>query len=96
MLLAKRLRELNVKILVNTFINEITKSGVEVIDRNGKSIIKGDTVVIACGVKPERKLVDQLTGKVKNLHVIGDCASEHINYRLRNAIHEGSSIAREI
>jgi 2-enoate reductase len=96
MLLTKRLKELKVKIFVNTFINSISEEGVEVIDKSGKHTIKTDSVVLALGVKPEGKIAEYLKGKVKYLFVIGDCAQTNIDYRLRNAIHEGSRVAREI
>jgi 2,4-dienoyl-CoA reductase-like NADH-dependent reductase (Old Yellow Enzyme family)/thioredoxin reductase len=96
MFLLKRLKELKVKILTNTFIDSVTKEGLTVIDKSGKRLIDADTVVLALGVQPEVKLAEKLKGKVKNLYTVGDCAEWDIEYRLRNAIHDGSRIAREI
>jgi 2,4-dienoyl-CoA reductase-like NADH-dependent reductase (Old Yellow Enzyme family)/thioredoxin reductase len=96
MLLVKRLRELKVSIITNTFIDSITEDGVVVIDRSGKYIIEADTVVLALGVQPEAELAEQLKGKINKLYIIGDCSKPQIEYRLRNAIHEGSRVAREI
>ena len=67
---------------------EITDNGITVHDRRGeKSMIKGDTVVLATGFTPNRRLFDALA-QLPDLEVyaVGDCVEPRMIF---DAIHEG-------
>ncbi len=52
---------------------EITDQGVNLISRDfERKSVEADTVVISVGLKPERKLYDELVGKIPHLYLIGD------------------------
>jgi len=90
----KKLRELNVNAFTETHTREITEEGVIVINKAGnKCLIEADDVVLAVGYKPNNKLVKELQGQVGLLYAIGDCVKPR---SVREAIHEGSRVAREI
>jgi hypothetical protein len=64
------------------------------VERDGeKFVIRAEAVVLAVGLKPKRELADKLEGRVKEIHVVGDCAGVR---RMRNAIHEGARAGREV
>ena len=75
--LFKLLAENGVSVLTNTSLARVTDKGAAVVNqfRRYEAELPADTVVIAMGLKPERGLVKALEGKVKELHVIGDCES---------------------
>jgi hypothetical protein len=50
-------------------------------------------VVLALGMKPNKRLMEDLKSKVSKLHKAGDYKKPG---RIRNAIHEASTLAREI
>jgi len=91
MMLFKMLNESSVNILTNVKVSKITDEGV-VIQKNGDSqIVKANTVVLAVGLKAQRKLSDDLEDKLQAVHVVGDCVEPR---KLMNAIWEAYSIAR--
>ena len=82
----------NVEILTNTSVEKITSNGVHVIDKEHKRrSIKADTVVIATGAKPNKKVQDELQGLAGELYLAGDCL---VPCNIRLAIHQGSMIGR--
>ena len=67
-----RLRRLGIRMERNARAVEITAEGVK-ISRNGDTeFFEGDSVVLAVGMKPNRKLAQDLEGKIAELFVIGD------------------------
>jgi len=85
--LQRLLAESNVRIMVNTAVEQIRKDEVVIRDRFGcKATIPTDTVVLAVGRIPNSELEEQLRGKAKELRAIGDCASPR---KIGDAIHEG-------
>ena len=52
-----------------------------------------DTVVTALGHDPETALADELSGHIKDLHLIGDCLSPR---SVEEAVLEGLQIAAQI
>ena len=85
----------HMKIETNTKLDEITEDGIMATDREGrKTKIKGDTVVLALGLKAESKLFDDLTS-LPDLEVysIGDYAEPR---NLYHALHEGNLTARNL
>lgn len=73
--LLTRLREKGVTLITGIKkFREITREGLRIIDKDGKEqLIKGDTVVYAVGMGPNKDLVKALEGKPFSLYVIGDC-----------------------
>ena len=84
----KIIAELPVEICTGVRLDEVTDKGVVVSDRfAAKSTIKGDTIAIAAGFKPNLKLWEELS-QIPELEVyaIGDCVEPRTGY---DAIHEG-------
>ena len=91
--LFKFFAELSVKVCTGLRLEEVIDEGVVVSNNLAvKSTIKGDTVVIATGFKPNRKLWDELS-QIPELEVyaIGDCVEVRTSY---DTIHEGHLVAR--
>ncbi len=92
--LLKLLTEANVEILTDTMVLEITDEGIATADKYGKrSIREADTVVLAVGLKPDRKLLETLKDKLPKVYAIGDCVEPR---KVINAIWEGFRTARLI
>jgi len=84
----KILAELPVEVRTGQCLEEVTNDGITVrCGLTAKDTIKGDTVVIATGFRPNRELWDELS-QIPELEVyaIGDCVEPHTGY---DAIHEG-------
>jgi len=87
MYLLKLLADANVKILTDIIVSEIIDQGITIVDKYGRrSTLSADTVVLAVGLEPDRKLLEALADKVPELYAIGDCAGPR---KLLNAIREG-------
>ena len=84
---------LGVDVITSAEVKGIIPSGVELIKNGERQTIAADTVVIAVGTYKDDKLYQKLKGKVPELFVIGDSKEAR---KALDAIHEGSSIAREI
>jgi 2-enoate reductase len=67
--------DIDIKILTNTEVVEITDDGPVVVDRTGKrNTLKADATVLAVGMKPNGDgLVQALKDKVPEVYPIGDC-----------------------
>ena len=91
-LLAK-LRELGVNVMTNKEAKEVTSEGMIVESRGKKQTIEADTVILAVGSRSNKKLKEELEGKVAELYAIGDCVKPG---KILEAIHGGSHIARLI
>jgi len=83
-----------VKALISTRIVAIDGDRV-MVEREGKSEVLGafDTVVLALGAEPEKRLAQELAGKVAELHVIGD-AQQPANALA--AIAAGAEVGRQL
>ena len=81
----------SVQIKCNQILLEVKDDGIITICGLKKEEIKGDTVVIATGFSPNRKLFDELC-KIPEMEVyaIGDCVKVQTSY---NAIHDGFDTA---
>lgn len=89
-----RLLEKGVTLIPEIKYNEVTSNGVVVTTKEGeKKTIEADTVVLAAGAIPERKLYQEIKGKVPEIHCIGDCVAPRT---IRDAIAEGYRIGLEI
>ncbi len=91
----ERFSKQNIKVQTGLHLGEVTDQGVVMIDKEGAKVeIQGETIVLASGLKPDRKLFDELA-QTTNLEVyaIGDCAEPRMIY---DAIHEGFEVAFEL
>lgn len=81
-----------VEILAGTKVAEIGSDSVTVVDKDqNKRAIKADTVIIATGAKPNKKVQDALQGMAREVYLAGDCM---VPANIRVAIHQGNMIAR--
>jgi 2-enoate reductase len=87
--------KIDVKVLTNTEVVEITDDGPVVIDKTGKrSTLKADATVLAVGMKPnDDGLAEALQDKVSEIYTIGDCVKVG---KVIDAIWTGFRIARLI
>ena len=89
-----RLLEKGVTLIPEIKYNEVTSNGVVVTTKEGeKKTIEADTVVLATGAIPEKKLYQGIKDKVPEAHCIGDCIAPRT---IRDAIAEGYRIGLEI
>lgn len=87
------LSRLGVRSITKARAKEITDRGV-MIEREGREeLIPGDTVVLATGAKASNNLYDQIKGRVKEIHVIGDAKSPR---KALEAVAEGLEVGRII
>jgi NADPH-dependent 2,4-dienoyl-CoA reductase/sulfur reductase-like enzyme len=84
-----------VKIETNTKLDEITEDGIIATNREGKKTkIKGDTVVLALGLKADSKLYDEITFLPGiDVYSVGDYGEPRNIY---DALHEGHLTARNL
>jgi len=72
--LFQRLVELEVKLMPETRIEEITGEGVVVTEKQGqRRVIEADSVVLAVGGIPNKELAEALREKNLEVHTVGDC-----------------------
>jgi len=84
---------MGIKTLTRTQAKEITREGV-IAERDGKDLfLKGDTVVIAAGARPDNRLYEELKGRVAEVHLIGDAKSPR---KVLEAVAEGFEAGRTI
>jgi len=94
MVLLKLLDEAGIDILTNTKVLEITDDGITIADGcSNRDTLRADTVVLAVGLKPDRRLLDMIEDKVPKAYAIGDCVQPR---KVINAIWEGFRTARLI
>ena len=93
MMLRDLLRFHEVNVLTNTCLSKITDNGV-ILDKSSEKItIQADTVVMACGLCPERELYESLKGSISDIHVIGDAVEAR---NIMHAIWDAFEVARNI
>ncbi len=94
-MLFQRLEEKGVNMLKGLELREIKENSVVLSDINDSSRkeLHADQVIMAVGYKPNDELVEELTNKSVEVHVIGDCFKPR---KLLNAIHEGYRTALNI
>jgi len=69
-----RLRSKKVQMMAGVNVREITNQGVHIVDQDGRrQFIKGETVVLATGFKPNRSLLDILCDENIETYLVGDC-----------------------
>jgi 2,4-dienoyl-CoA reductase-like NADH-dependent reductase (Old Yellow Enzyme family)/thioredoxin reductase len=88
------LQQHGVEFKMEVKLEEITKDGVMVIDKQGNRFeIPADSVVLSLGFKPRTTAVKALQELVPDVYVIGDCANPS---DLKHAIHDAFNVAVEI
>ena len=69
-----KMKEYNVKVLVNTTVKKITEQGVIVTDAEGKEMrVPADTVITAFGVKANKQKAEKIQDLYPDAVIIGDC-----------------------
>ncbi len=84
--LLERLQEAGVEIFTRTKLEEVSSEGIVARGEEGRTLLKCDTVVLAVGAKPDRKLADALRGRVEEIYLVGDCVSPR---KILEAVEEG-------
>lgn len=92
--LLELLAEANVIVRTGAEVLEITGTGLTVADKDGrKDALEAETVILCCGLKPGRNLLDSAKKLVPEVYAIGDCVEPR---KVLNAIREGFRVARLI
>ena len=74
--------------------NEVTLDGLVVTTKEGeRKTIEADTIVLAAGATPDKKLYQELKGEVSETYLAGDCVEPRT---IRGAIADGHRIGLEI
>ena len=92
-LLLQRLDKGGVKAIYGAETTRITDKSVIFRRADGQHEMEADTVVLAVGAKPNTELFENLTGKVPELYMVGDCVKPR---REVEALNEGASVALKI
>ena len=88
-----RLTKIGIGMETNTRVEEITSKGVKVSQKGVDRFIEGDTVVLAIGFQPDKRLAEELKDKVTSLYLIGDCNKPRkIKESIEEGFHLGASI----
>ena len=83
-----------VKVLTGTRVDAVMDNSVSIVTPGGKAQkIDADTVIVAMGYTADTRLYESLRGKVKALFAVGDCVKSR---NVRDAVHEGAYVARQI
>jgi NADH dehydrogenase FAD-containing subunit len=86
------LERLGVEVLTSTRVEEITDHGVLIAGADSrKRTLAADTVVVATGVKPNRKVQEELQPLAREVYLAGDCL---VPGDIRSSIHQGHMIGR--
>jgi len=81
-------------VLTEIRYNEVTPEGLVVTTKEGeRKTIEADTIVLAAGATPDKKLYEEIKGKVSNTDLAGDCVEPRT---IREAIADGYRIGLEI
>ncbi len=89
-----RLVAKGVTLLAGVRYKEVTSKGLMVTTKEGKTMpIEADSIVLATGANPNRKLYEELKNEFPELYAIGDCMKPRT---IRDAITDGFRIATQI
>ena len=85
-----------IRVIPGVTFNEISKEGVTITTPDGKTeTIPADSVLVVNKHKKNDRLADELKGKVKEVHVIGDAMSDKLGY-VYGATHSAAELALKI
>ena len=83
----ERLLEKGVTLLTGVSNEEVTPKGLVLTTKDGeRKTIEANTIVLAVGSIPDKKLYEQVKGKVPEIHLAGDCVEPRT---IRDAIADG-------
>ncbi|MFC1916447.1 FAD-dependent oxidoreductase [Chloroflexota bacterium] len=89
-----RLSEKGVTLLTGIRYNAVTPDSIVVTTNEGeKKTVAADTIVLAAGAIPEKKLYEEIKDKVPEVHCAGDCVAPRT---IRDALAEGYRLGLEI
>ena len=93
-ILLRKLHEHHVRIMTETKLSRIEKSGVWVMNKdNTEHFIETERVVLALGYRADSRLHDQVKALGYEVHQIGDCVEPR---NAKAAIYEGAVLGRLI
>jgi 2,4-dienoyl-CoA reductase (NADPH2) len=88
------LNKKGVTMLTDVKYEKILDEGLVVITKEGnRHTVETDTIILATGFSPNSEMVKPLTGKVPEVHLIGDCKKPGL---IIDAIHDGSILGRAV
>ncbi|MFB0521409.1 MAG: FAD-dependent oxidoreductase, partial [Desulfatiglandales bacterium] len=71
-----RLSEKGITLLTGLRYNEVTPGGLAITTKEGeKKTVEADTIVLAAGAIPSKKLYEDVKGKLPEVHCVGDCVA---------------------
>jgi 2,4-dienoyl-CoA reductase (NADPH2) len=85
-MLTKRLKKQGASLHTRTKVARLTENTVIARQDGGEVTFDYETLVVAAGVRPNRELIDALSGTDLEVHVIGDAVEAR---SALDAIHEG-------
>ena len=90
----ERLERKGVTLLTGVKYEEATPKGLVITTKEGeRRTITASAIVLAAGAAPDRKLYDEVRGKLPEVHLVGDCVEPR---KIGDAIAEGYRAALEI
>ncbi len=94
LMLMDLLRFHKVEVLKNTTLAKVTEKGADLLEGNyERRDFPADTIVLAVGLEPDRKLYQAVKGNIPNLYVIGDSREAR---NIKNSIWDAYEVARMI
>jgi 2,4-dienoyl-CoA reductase-like NADH-dependent reductase (Old Yellow Enzyme family)/thioredoxin reductase len=89
------LEECRVNLLSGFKVEGLTGDGIKVVQRDTgeERTLEAETIVLALGATPERRLFDDLKKEEVEFHPIGDCRQPN---NIRQAIYEGALVGRQL
>ena len=88
-----KLADSGVKVLADAAIASIDANGAVITKAGSPVQLEADTIVLSPRPEPDESLLEKLKGKIRQVEVIGDCASAR---GIVDAIHEGYAAAGRI
>ncbi|MEM3112378.1 MAG: FAD-dependent oxidoreductase [Candidatus Anstonellales archaeon] len=89
----QKIKESGIPVYLKAKAQRILPDGVEINRQGELEVIKSESVVIAIGMEATRKKMEGFQKLAKEVYWVGDCLSSR---KIRDAIHEGAKIGREI
>jgi pyruvate/2-oxoglutarate dehydrogenase complex dihydrolipoamide dehydrogenase (E3) component len=92
--LLKRLADNGVKLLPGVKYEGITSSDLVLTTKDGlRKTIEADTIILAAGSQPNKRLFEELKGMASEIYLVGDCVEPRT---IRDAINEGFRVGCKI
>ncbi len=91
--LLTRLRQMGITMETKTRVDRIIPNGVVVSSDDQQRTIEADTMVLATGIVPNRKLADELKDKVPEVYLAGDCSQGR---NVTDAVRDGYQLGQKI